>query len=156
MRKLTIADYALEMGLSVATVRRMIKRHELVVEEEPVRGGFRYLVLVDPVQLHEAPEEPTQEATHERRHERTQPEQADRIAFLEEELRRRDAEIDRLLTLVDQGQRLTLSIAQGSREGSPVELATSSSSHGALVEASTSPSPVRRWIERVRQWLHEL
>jgi excisionase family DNA binding protein len=48
-RKLTVEEAALSLGCHVETIRRAIRRRELLAQKDPVSRGPRY--LIDPADL---------------------------------------------------------------------------------------------------------
>ncbi len=58
--RLSLDAAAARLGVSVHTIRRRIRAGTLPTEQEPVRGGFRYVIILDsqPDQADACPPEP--------------------------------------------------------------------------------------------------
>ena len=164
--RLSIRDYAAREGISEITVRRRIKRGELVAEQVPTAQGFTYEIVVDD----DTDEEPAApDADHEGGHDQSPPDQATRqelitelrgqIDYLKQEIEDRKREhdsdradwrneLDRLHTLMaQQGQ--TLQALTQTVESLPAQVAEARLDPADTPSAETAASDPHKWLSTV-------
>jgi len=148
--RLSLDAAATRLGMSVHTLRRRVRAGELRAEREPVRGGFRYVVILD---AHPRPDDRASEPP---------PTMAITDAVLTQITSERDhlrrlvheqqGTIDRLTVLLKQSQDQSRLLAE------PVQVSTHEHMHQATHEITHEGSLPRRpsWWRRLLMFAEPL